>query len=130
MKIQTLVCAMVLTLTACATAVTPVEDAFSGTTGQAYVLIASSGMPDHGEETFGFQRVDLASSTFLKEFVEVGLQRKTTFHKPEALVGADIDFGGRTILPGDYALVQHGNTGGGGINTLNCYSLGAAIYRF
>lgn len=105
------VCGMALTLAACTTTV-GVDEAFSGDTGNSYVLIAGDGMQTGDVEThdFKFQRVDMASSTFLKEYVYVRFGHKLIsgggdeFQKPATMAAATVRYAGHKIAPGDYAL--------------------------
>lgn len=137
MKPQALVCAIALTLTSCSTAVSR-DEAFSGGPGEAYVLIATdSDLPKDGTETFSFQRVDLATSTFVKrDYVWVSFSANgmfgmgNQFETPDGMKTA-IRFGGAKAVPGDYLLLSHSiKLHGAHIENFHCYSKGAGIYRF
>ena len=140
MRARVFVCGMALTLAACTTTV-GVDEAFSGDTGNSYVLIAGDGMQTGDVEThdFKFQRVDMASSTFLKEYVYVRFGHKLIsgggdeFQKPATMAAATVRYAGHKIAPGDYALVFHEilkSHGTMATRNTNCYSRGAAVYRF
>ena len=140
MRFQVFVCGMALTLAACTTTV-GVDEAFSEGTGKSYVLIAGDGMQTGDVEThdFKFQRVDMASSTFLKEYVYVRFGHKLIsgggdeFQKPATMAASTVRYAGHKIAPGDYALVFHEvfeSHGTMATRNTNCYSRGAAVYRF
>ena len=135
MRVQAVVWVMALVLAACATTVSR-DEAFSGGSGQSFAFI---GVPlDELEtHTLTFKRVDLASSTFLGSSFYVKVQpqgserwRRVPKDRDEA---AALHFGGRQVAPGDYALVSHSvyrYLGSMSTEEVNCYALGAAIYRF
>jgi hypothetical protein len=130
---------MALALSACTTTTVSRDEAFSGGSGQSYVLIATdTNEPNKGTETFTFQRVDLASSTFLRNFVSVTFsavniftataQKGTQFER-SGTAPDSLRFAGKKIPPGDYALVYHTVYHPGSVSNFNCYANGAAIYR-
>ena len=140
MRLQLVVCGAALALAACTTTVSR-DEAFSAGTGQSYVLIAGDGMPTEGVEThdYKFQRVDMASSTFQREYVYVRFGDTQVsgggneFEKPATMAAAPVRYAGRKIAPGEYALVSHHrykSLGTMAMSNVNCYSRGAAIYRF
>lgn len=140
MRLQLVVCGMALAIAACTTTVSR-DEAFSAGTGQSYVLIVGDGMPTEGVEThdYKFQRVDMATSTFLREYVYVRFGDTQVsgggneFEKPATMAASSVRYAGRKIAPGDYALVLHDrlkSLGTMAMNNINCYSRGAAIYRF
>lgn len=136
MRFHSLVCAMALALAACATTATRDEVVPAGA-AQSHVLIAVDGMrTDPGEtQVFTFQRVDMASSTFKRElaYVRFGQKRSAAgggeLPKPETMAATSVRFAGTNVRPGDYALVSR-SIRDKSIGYGNCYSRGAAIYRF
>ena len=134
MRAYALACVIACALAACSTTVSP-DEAFSAGTGQSYVLV---GVPlDELEtHTLTFQRVDLASSTFLRNLVSVKAQPRASERWrrfPQDGGAASLRFGGSRLPPGDYALVSHSRyryLGSMSMVDVNCYSRGAAIYRF
>jgi hypothetical protein len=130
---------MALMLAACSTG-TGGDEAFSGGPGKSYVLVvASDGMPMHvGGDIFMFRRVDLASTTFLRETVTVWFNENPLlpgheFRKPQTMAATPARFGGENIAPGDYTLISHivgTREGAAAVSRVNCYSLGAPVYRF
>ena len=140
MRFPVVVCGLALALSACTTTVSR-DEAFSAGAGQSYVVIAGEGMPTEGVEThdYKFQRVDMASSKFLREYVYVRFGDTQVsgggneFEKPQTMAGTSIRYAGRKLAPGDYALVSHHrlkSLGTMSMRNINCYSRGAVIYRF
>jgi hypothetical protein len=139
MRIQAFICGVALALTACTTTISRGEG-FSGEAGVSYVVIVADGMRTGAIQTHDFtlQRVDLTASVFLREFAYVRFGHKhisgggDEFPKPE-MMAASFRFAGRKLAPGDYALVVHevyDSLGTMAMRQVNCYSHGAAIYRF
>ena len=131
--------AMALMLAACSTG-TGGDEAFSGGPGKSYVLVvASDGMASSASgDIFTFRRVDVASATFLRETVTVWFNENPLlpgheFRKPQTMAATPARFGGENIAPGDYALISHivsTRSAGAAVSRVNCYSLGAPVYRF
>lgn len=149
MRFQPIVCAMTLALAACSTSrlahsspcgiirilgdLIENEKRFSGTPGQAYVVIATDTvLPEGTTETFTFQQVDRTSSTFLPERVSISFTSRTdtgeNFHRPPAMAATSMRLAGKRVTPGDYALVYVSNKSLG--EPTHCYAEGAPLYRF
>jgi hypothetical protein len=131
-----LTCGLTLALAACSTVSR--DEAFLGVGDGAYVLVAADNMPITGSQdhSYTFQRVNLSTSSFEREFFTVtfsgmGTMSGNEFRKPETLQ-TTVRFGGKAAPAGDYALINHRQmtTYGTATSTnIHCYSLGAAVFR-
>ena len=110
---------------------------FAGEAGQAFVVLSVDGIGDGRGHTFTFQRVDLATSAFQRQFVSItfspmGPLMGDEFRTPEGL-RTTRRFGGARLPAGDYALISRTDVttyGTGGTSSMvDCYSLGAPVFR-
>lgn len=139
-----MVCAMALALAACSALTAPDhrDVAFSGSPGRSYLLVVA-GPPETidytrygGEETYVFERVDLASSKFLREYVFVARDDSSKpkdgprdeFLKPETMAASPFKFLGRSVATGEYALVEYVTRTQLAVHT-DCFTLGSPVYR-
>jgi len=139
-----MVCVMALALAACSAITAPShrDVAFSGRPGRAYLLVAA-GPPEAinyarygGVETYVFERVDLASAKFLREYVFVARDDSSEpkkgprdeFLKPETMVTSPFKFLGRSVATGEYALVEYVTRTEFVVHT-DCFTLGSPVYR-
>jgi hypothetical protein len=111
--------------------------AFSEKSDKAFVLLAADGMPVTGSlgYSFAFQRVDLAKAVALDPYIRISFDGMALggdeFSKPDSMKTL-VRFGGRVMPAGDYALMGRFDTATYGMsvqNTVNCFSLGAAVYH-
>lgn len=113
------------------------DTAFSEKSDKAFVLLAADGMPVTGSlsYSFAFQRVDLARAVVLDSYVTISFDGMALggdeFSKPDSMKTL-VRFGGRAVPAGDYALMGRFDTATYGTfvqNTINCFSLGAAVFH-
>ena len=110
---------------------------FSEKSDKAFVLLAADGMPVTGSlgYSFAFQRVDLAKAVALDSYITISFDGMALggdeFSKPDDMKSL-VRFGGRAVPAGDYALMGRFDTATYGTfvqNTVNCFSLGAAVFH-
>jgi hypothetical protein len=134
---RTLICVAALGMGGCATI--SKETAFDGTSGAAFALVAGDGMRINGSESFsfGFVRVDVEQLKFLPDqffvnFSGMPALEGDEFKRPEDLQ-TTVRFAGKSVaVAGNYALVarrDHAAYGYVNNTNVNCYTLGAAVYR-
>lgn len=130
-KLIVLACTMLAA--ACSTVTT--DTAFAPSSPNGYMIVAGNNLSRTESHTYSFQRVDLTNATFLAERFNVffgasGTLTNDELKVPEGLT-TNLRFGGRAAAPaGDYALVSKSTAyGTGNIVNVNCYSLGAVIFR-
>ncbi|HEY4275565.1 MAG TPA: hypothetical protein VGM68_08785 [Rhizomicrobium sp.] len=113
------------------------DTAFSEKSDKAFVLLAADGMPVTGSlgYSFAFQRIDLAKAAALDSYITISFDGMALggdeFGKPDGMKTL-VRFGGRVIPAGDYALMGRFDTATYGTsvqNTINCFSLGAAVFH-
>jgi hypothetical protein len=141
MRLRAFGCAVVfVVLAGCSTTVSR-DEASSAAAGQSYVLVVADGLPADTVQmnSLTFQRIDMASSKFLRQSAYVTFSHKEfagggdEFQKPETMAASELRYAGTKIPPGDYALVSHYVLTAVGLSKMqnfSCYSRGAAVYRF
>lgn len=125
-----------LTLTSCSTINR--ETAYEGASGSAYVVVVADGMIVNGSQSysFAFQKIEAEKQTFQPEIFSVafsgmGTMEGDEFKKPDTL-HTPLRFGGKGVLPGDYALIaryDHASYGYANSLNSNCFSLGTRVFR-
>lgn len=136
MSARVFVFVMVAALAGCSTISR--ETAYDGSAGAAFALVAADGMVVNGSQTyiFGFQRIDLEKQAFLPDLFSVqfsglGTLEGNEFKKPETL-STTLRFGGKAVVPGDYALIARTDMASYGYSSstqVNCFSQGTAVFR-
>jgi hypothetical protein len=136
MRARVFMCVLAASVSGCSTISR--ETAYDGSVGSAFALVAADGMVVNGSQSysFGFQRIDLDKQTFLPDIFSVqfsgmGTLEGNEFKKPESLK-TTVRFGGKAVLPGDYALITRTDVASYGYSTsihVNCFSQGTPVFR-
>jgi hypothetical protein len=136
MRIRVFMCLAAASVSACSTI--SKETAYDGSPTGAFAVVVADGMVVNGSQSysFGFQRIDLDKQAFLPDLYYVQFSgmpalEGNEFKKPDSL-STTLRFGGRAVLPGDYALIARTDLAAYGYSSstqVNCFSKGTTVFR-